>query len=97
MAQLLDDMKAGKYDAKVIRALLNAASLYPLGSMVELNNGCVGRVIRSGRDRFVEPTIQMWHPDHGDRKPVIVNLKHESDICITRSIPEEATPLRRAA
>lgn len=97
MTQLLNDLKSGKYDVKVIRALLNAASLYPLGSFVELSNGCVGRVIRSGRDRFVEPTIQMWHPDHRDREGVIVNLKRERELRITRAIPEQPAALGRAA
>jgi HD-GYP domain-containing protein (c-di-GMP phosphodiesterase class II) len=94
---LLSEMRARKFDPHVIRALINACSLYPLGSMVSLNNECVGRVIRSGGDRFVEPTIEMWHADHCDREPVIINLRHEPTIRITGSISADRMPLLRAA
>ncbi len=97
MAHLLADMKAGKFDSRVIRALLNACSLYPLGSLVKLNNECVGRVIRSGRERFVEPTIEMWPSDAPDQTPAIVNLRHESKIRITGSMSSDAMLPRRAA
>ncbi len=97
MAHLLEDMKAGKFDPRVIRALLNVASLYPLGSMVALNNECVGRVIRSGGDRYVEPTIEMWHKDYQHRDPTIVNLKQEPAIRITGTLPVDANAARRAA
>jgi HD-GYP domain-containing protein (c-di-GMP phosphodiesterase class II) len=97
IAHLLADMKDGKFDPHVIRALLNVSSLYPLGSMVTLNNECVGRVIRSGRDRFVEPTIEMWHKDYQDRAPTIVNLKQEPTIRITGTMPVDAAVVRRAA
>ena len=79
VAHLLEEMQAGKYDAHLIRALLNVSSLYPLGSMLRLNNECVGRVIRSGRDQFLQPTIEMWHKHYQDRQPAIVNLKHAAD------------------
>lgn len=87
MASLLNDMKAGKFDARVMRALLQSASLYPLGSYVKLNNDLIGRVIRTGGTQFVKPTVEMWHRDHVDRAPVVVNLKHESEIRITGSMP----------
>lgn len=97
MNQLLDEMQAGKFDAKVVRSLLHACSLYPLGSMVTLNNECVGRVIRSGHDRFTEPTVEMWHKDYRDRSPAIVNLKHEPSIRIIGSRPADDQIIRRAA
>ena len=97
MAQLLSDMRQRKFDAHVIRALLNAASLYPLGSLVSLSNECIGRVIRSGGERFVEPTVEMWHPDHPDRTPAVVNLRHEQSIRIAGSIPADDSNIRRAA
>lgn len=87
ITQLLEEMKQRKFDAKVIRSLLQATSLYPIGSYVKLDNDCIGRVIRSGGNEFVRPTIEMWHHDHPDRKPAIVNLKLERQIRITDSIP----------
>lgn len=92
IVNLLDQMKSRKFDARVIRGLIKSSSLYPLGSMVSLSNDHVGRVIRSGGDEFVLPTIQMWSKDGLDKPPAIVNLKHEMAIQITGSIP-----IKRAA
>lgn len=97
MAHLLAEMKAGKFDSKVMRSLLHVASLYPLGSFVKLNNQCVGRVIRSGREQFVEPTIEMWHRDYRDREPAIVNLKNERSIRITGSTTADKSYSRHVA
>lgn len=97
MVHLLSDMRQRKFDPRVVRALLNASSMYPLGSMVSLNNECIGRVIRSGGDRFVEPTIEMWHPNYRDRQPVIVNLREEPLIRITGSLAADQVPARRVA
>ena len=92
MLHLLSEMRERKFDPHVIRSLINACSLYPLGSMVSLNNECVGRVIRSGGDRFVEPTIEMWHADHRDRESVIINLRDEPTIRITGQFPLTECP-----
>ncbi len=97
MLHLLSDMREKKFDPHVVRALLNASSMYPLGSIVSLNNDCIGRVIRSGGERFVEPTIEMWHPDYRDRKPAIVNLREEQSIRIAGSLGSDQIPMRRVA
>jgi HD-GYP domain-containing protein (c-di-GMP phosphodiesterase class II) len=78
MAKLLDEVKQHKLDARAMRALIQVASLYPLGSYVMLENECIGKVIRSGHDAYTRPTIEMWHKDHLNQQPVIINLKHES-------------------
>ncbi len=85
--QLLDETKAGKFDPTVMRALLHVTSLYPIGSCVDLSNNQVGRVIRSGGADYDKPTIAMWPADATDSTPEIINLKEESAIKITRSIP----------
>ena len=85
--QLLELGKAGKLDPIVIRGLLQATSLFPIGSCVELNNGHVGRVIRTGETDFANPTIEMWKRDDLSSRPEIINLKHESELKIQSSIP----------
>ncbi len=83
IVNLLEDMKKLKFDAKVVRALLQAVSLYPLGSLVTLSNDRIGRVIRSGGADFAKPTIEMWRKDRPNDKPAVVNLKHDVKIKIT--------------
>lgn len=93
MVHLLDEVKAGKLDPTVVRALLQVTSLYPIGSCVELSNGKVGRVIRTGGTEFNKPTIEMWSPDSLDARPDVVNLRIDSSLTIANSIPS----LRSAA
>ena len=57
--QLFRYSKNGILDSVVLRALLRAQSLYPVGSMVMLSSGKVARVLRSNGDRFVEPIVQI--------------------------------------
>ncbi|MFK8113183.1 MAG: HD-GYP domain-containing protein [Rubripirellula sp.] len=87
MTKLLDEVKHRKLDPQVVRALIRATSLYPLGSYVLLDNDCIGRVTRSGRDDYTLPTIEMWHKDHLNNEPAVVNLKEDSSINIVESMP----------
>ncbi|MCG8653143.1 MAG: hypothetical protein MI861_25105 [Pirellulales bacterium] len=95
MTHLLDEMKEGKFDPKVIRALLRTTSLYPIGSYVEVSNGQVGRVIRAFEGEYDRPTIEMWEADRPGSEPVIVNLAEERQLHIARSLPP--LPLAPAA
>ncbi|TWU48405.1 HD-GYP domain-containing protein [Rubripirellula reticaptiva] len=90
VVNLLDEMKAGKFDAAVLRAMLKVTSLYPIGSRVTLTGHKIGRVIRSGGADFLLPTIEMWDENFPDRKPDIVNLRREPAYQITGSIPARA-------
>ena len=96
MAQLLDEMKAGKYDPSAIRGLLQITSLYPIGSCVELNNGKLGRVIRTGATAFDKPTVEMWSRDNLAGKPAVVNLRLEDSLAIECSIPSLEGAIRFA-
>ncbi|WP_160148229.1 HD-GYP domain-containing protein [Rubripirellula obstinata] len=87
---LLQEVKQKRFDANVVRCLLKATSLHPIGSAVQLNNDHVGRVIRSGGDDFVRPTIAMWKPSHGETDTSIVDLAQERQIQITQSLPAAA-------
>ncbi|GAA4472314.1 HD-GYP domain-containing protein [Novipirellula rosea] len=89
LVQLLKEMKQGKFDATVVRALLELTSLYPLGSFVELTNEKLGRVIRAGGASFDRPTIEMWDTRQRISSPTVLNLQHDHTIHIVRSI---ATP-----
>ncbi len=85
--QLLEETKSGKFDPQVIRGLLRATSLYPIGSFVDLSNDHVGRVIRTGGADYDKPTIEMWPANDLKSAPAIVNLKNEPTVQIKGSIP----------
>ena len=87
---LLNELKHQRFDAKVIRALLKATSLHPIGSRVQLSNEYFGRVIRSGGEDFVRPTISMWHPDRQESEATVVDLAEDQAIKIVKSLPAAA-------
>jgi len=60
--RLLLSARQGQFDPSVIRALLNAVSLFPVGSKVRLNDGRIAVVIRGNRDQFARPVIQLIDP-----------------------------------
>lgn len=64
MGLLLHQAGRGLFDPLVIRAFLNAESLFPLGSFVELTSGAIATVIRRPLDGYATPVVQT---DDGNR------------------------------
>ncbi|MBI1345395.1 HD domain-containing protein [bacterium] len=60
--RLLLSARQGQFDPSAIRALLHTVSLFPVGSKVRLNDGQIAEVIRSNREQFAFPTIQLINP-----------------------------------
>jgi HD-GYP domain-containing protein (c-di-GMP phosphodiesterase class II) len=84
---ILDETKRGKLDPRAVRALLQTTGLFPIGSLVELTNDRVGRVIRSGGELFDKPTIEMWSANGAQSKPIVINLQEEDSIQVARTLP----------
>ncbi|MBL7176210.1 MAG: hypothetical protein ISS66_10350 [Desulfobacteraceae bacterium] len=49
------------------KALINLLSLYPVGQFVRLNNGMVGKVIKTCTENPVQPDIQIYFDSSGNR------------------------------
>ncbi len=60
MMELLEAAHWGKLDHRVVRGLLHTVSLFPLGSLVELSDQRVARVVRSNREFFTRPVVEAW-------------------------------------
>jgi len=59
----------GLLDARLIRRLLEALSLFPVGSLVRLASGRVGKVIQAGRRDFTPPVLAVLRLDRGRAAP----------------------------
>lgn len=79
---LLHQAGRGLFDPQVIRAFLNAESLFPLGSFVELTSGAIAKVIRRPQAGYATPIVQT---DDGDR----IELA-DSQVHIARPVPDPA-------
>ncbi|RMF71573.1 MAG: phosphohydrolase, partial [Planctomycetota bacterium] len=57
MREILTATGAGRFDAQVVRALLDRVSAFPVGSGVELNDGRVCRVLRARIGAHTRPIV----------------------------------------
>jgi HD-GYP domain-containing protein (c-di-GMP phosphodiesterase class II) len=86
--KMLKTMPRGLYDAKVLRGLLHAMSLFPIGSCIELTDGRIARVVRSTGETYTQPIVELWDTKHRRYEPDLLNLKTEKQLKIRRAIPE---------
>ena len=83
-------------DPDAVRALLRALSLFPIGSLVLLNDGCVAQVIRRNPESYTAPIVQRIQDQTGkcyrpEDPDAVINLG-ESDVSVNRAI---ANPRRK--
>ncbi|MEW6749911.1 MAG: HD domain-containing phosphohydrolase [Candidatus Latescibacterota bacterium] len=53
------DLRNTLYERRVIKALIQIVSIFPLGSLVKLNNGEIGRVIATSRTHPTRPVVEV--------------------------------------
>lgn len=93
---LLRDAQKRNVDSKVVRALLSMLSLFPLGSLVTLNDGSVARVLRRNGQEYMNPIVQVLQTSDGEKcDPLepnsIVDLA-QSELKVEQALP---TPGRK--
>ncbi len=86
METLIKQAKLGLLDTDVVRALLKTVSLFPITSYVVMNDGRVGKVIRSTGDTYTKPIIDLWHPEAIAADPVTVNLTESEELHVIRPL-----------
>jgi len=79
-----------KFDPVILRVFLSRMSVYPIGSIVELNDGSVGIVIGSIPEKPLRPIIKMIFDKDGKRisQMEIVNLLNEASLYIVKALNE---------
>ncbi len=88
MERIVRGVRDGLYDSTVVRALLKAVSLFPVGSCVELSDARVGRVIRANSNNYSNPIVEVWPCNNLHAKPQIVNLAENDGCVITRTLTQ---------
>lgn len=80
-----------KFDPVILRVFLSRMSVYPIGSIVELNDHTVGLVIGSVPEKPLRPIVKLIFDDRRERlkDTVIVNLLNVSSLYITRVFNEK--------
>ncbi len=79
-----------KFDPVILRVFLSRMSVYPIGSIVELNDGAIGIIIGSAPEKPLRPIIKVIFDK--DRKRIenttIISLLTESSLYIVRALDE---------
>jgi HD-GYP domain-containing protein (c-di-GMP phosphodiesterase class II) len=83
--QILADARCGLFDPNTIRFFLRTISLYPLGTYVRLNNGQIGRVVRTSPEAYDRPSIEIV----GETPPRVVALMEMPELQVVAVIDGE--------
>jgi hypothetical protein len=65
----LIDLRNSLFDRRLLKSLINIVSIFPLGSLVKLNNGEIGRVIGISRSHPTRPRLEILVDSRGRRLP----------------------------
>ncbi len=87
LEKILKTLPEYQFEPKVVRGLLHAISLFPIGSFVELSDGRVGRVVRATGETYTQPIIEVWNARYRRFEPDLLNLKEEAAAPVRRAIP----------
>ncbi len=79
-----------KFDPVILRVFLSMMSVYPIGSIVELNDTSIGIVIGSIPEKPLRPILKIIFDKNGKKNelPVIVNLLLDTTIYIVKALDE---------
>jgi HD-GYP domain-containing protein (c-di-GMP phosphodiesterase class II) len=90
MECLLKEAARHKIDPQALRALLRTLSLFPIGGLVALSDGSVGRVVRSNGESYAEPVVLRSRSGGGmpggSGMPELVDLRG-SGLSVVRALP----------
>lgn len=85
------DMRRTLFDIKLVKALINIVSIFPLGSLVKLNNNEIGRVIGTSRLHPTRPKVEVLLDSRGQplKPPRQMVLEEEPMVYIVNPAIEE--------
>jgi HD-GYP domain-containing protein (c-di-GMP phosphodiesterase class II) len=83
--QILNDAQRGLFDSDTLRFFLRTISLYPIGTYVRLNNGQIGRVVRTNPQAYDRPSIEIV----GETPTRLVALVDSPDLRVVDIIDAE--------
>ena len=81
-----------RFDPDVVQIFVKVLSLYPVGTVVRLNNNCTGVVVESNDNNKLRPVVKLIQNETGDnvaKRNIIMNLVDEKKLYITEVVPDE--------
>ena len=92
--QKVIELRGEFFPPKIIKALMNEISIFPLGSYVQLNTGEIGRVVSTNADQLLRPVLLLLYNHDGTRKrqPVRADLTESPLLYVAKPIYDEELP-----
>lgn len=81
-----------QFSPEVIVALVKTLSVYPPGSVVELDDKSLGLVINMNLECRMRPLVIVYDPTVAQDNPTILDLSQELNRSIARSVPKTELP-----
>jgi len=84
-----------RFDPNVVKAFLKGMGIYPIGSIVLLNNGAIGRVNEINSDAPLRPKIDILIDEHGDKlqESTKMDLLKSGDFFIVRAVDKKVVQM----
>jgi HD-GYP domain-containing protein (c-di-GMP phosphodiesterase class II) len=97
MKNLLSDNQS-RFDPVVLKAFVRIMGIHPIGSLVLLNNGSIGKVTEVRSEVPLRPKILILQDKEGNRQKngEILDLLIEKSLFITRALNQKEYPKERA-
>ncbi len=99
MKNVLND-NGRHFDPKILKVFLESMGIYPIGSIVQLNNSAIGRVVETHTEAPLRPAIELIIDEYGNRlgEREIVNLLEKKALFIVKAVdPKSLGPSALAA
>lgn len=90
MKEVLSESQ-NRFDPKVLRAFLSILSIYPPGTLVQLNNNSIGTVTAVNPQAPLRPQIKIILDELGEKPqtPIVIDLKNSLNVFISRVLDKE--------
>ncbi|UCC40523.1 MAG: HD domain-containing protein [Candidatus Aminicenantes bacterium] len=87
--EVLVKQKGSEFSVEMLKALIVSLSFYPIGQMVLLNNGFIGKVIRTHKDNPTRPDVQLYIDPSGNKleEQEIIRLEEKRILSIEKCLP----------
>ncbi|MFP4429836.1 MAG: HD-GYP domain-containing protein [Spirochaetaceae bacterium] len=89
MRALLSD-NARRFDPDVLKVFIRTMGIYPIGSIVLLNNGAIGRVLENNPEAPLKPRVKIMINEHGreyrNDEGEIIELSRDKRLFIAKAV-----------
>jgi HD-GYP domain-containing protein (c-di-GMP phosphodiesterase class II) len=94
MRSVLND-NGRHFDPKILKVFLESMGIYPIGSIVQLNNSAIGRVVQTHMEAPLRPTVELIIDEYGNKlgEREVVDLLAKKGTFIVKAVdPKTLAP-----